>query len=72
MNVVFSGLYLTFQYICVELMKTTVEMYKNKVKYERPEIEVLCVCAEAGIATSYGQEGAAGGTIGVDDTDWGW
>lgn len=53
-------------------MKTTVEMYKNKVKYERPEIEVLCVCAEAGIATSYGQEGAAGGTIGVDDTDWGW
>lgn len=47
-------------------------MHKSRIEYERPVIEVLCICVEAGIATSYGEEGAAGGGLNVDDTDWGW
>ena len=43
-------------------------MHKSKIEYERPVIEVLSICVEAGIATSYGEEGAAGGVLNVRDT----
>ncbi|HIW97776.1 MAG TPA: hypothetical protein H9866_04730 [Candidatus Tidjanibacter gallistercoris] len=43
-----------------------------KRNYVAPQVEALVVRCEAGIALSYGEEGAAGSDLRVDDTDLNW